>query len=81
MSHRASDAVQITYESSCLSNDPPKRTNRCDKVKKGSLIEFNVTLTVMYTYVHNFELRNSFFNHFIRQQSAEMAVISEKKFN
>ncbi len=48
MSHRASDAVQITYESSCLTNEPPKQTNRCDKVKKGSLIEFNITIAVIF---------------------------------
>ena len=46
LAHRSSDAVRITYSSACLTGSSPTNTSRCDKIKTGSDINFDITITV-----------------------------------
>ncbi|XP_032787679.2 integrin beta-PS isoform X1 [Daphnia magna] len=46
LTHRASEYVSVSYSSSCSSNGQPINTNRCDGIKTGSTVTFDVTIIV-----------------------------------
>uniref|UniRef100_A0A0P6D6L5 Integrin beta n=1 Tax=Daphnia magna TaxID=35525 RepID=A0A0P6D6L5_9CRUS len=46
LTHRASEYVSVSYSSSCSTNGQPINTNRCDGIKTGSTVTFDVTIIV-----------------------------------